>query len=69
MSLSQNHLRIIQGGKDTDELIITLLQALRLANASGSDTTYDLLRMALLNEGVRLATTLAETTARPHGEW
>jgi hypothetical protein len=60
MPFSQNHLTLIQGGKDADDLIVTMLQALKLADACGSQTTYDLLRMALLNEGVQLANTLAE---------
>jgi hypothetical protein len=55
MPTSQYHLTVIQGGKDADDLIATMLQALKLADACGSDTTYDLLRMALLNEGVQLA--------------
>ncbi|MES2032223.1 MAG: hypothetical protein V4477_23860 [Pseudomonadota bacterium] len=59
MPMSPSQLQVIQGGKDADELIATMLQALRLANACGSETTYDLLRMALLNEGVQLAKVLA----------
>jgi hypothetical protein len=59
MPTSQNHLKIIQGGKDADDLIVTMLQALKLADSCGSQTTFDLLRMALLNEGVQLAKVLA----------
>jgi hypothetical protein len=59
MPMPQNHLQVIEGGKDADDLIVTMLQALRLASASGSEMTYNLLRMALLNEGVQLAKTLA----------
>jgi hypothetical protein len=59
MPMSQNHLKIIQGGKDADDLILTMLQALKLADTCGSQITFDLLRMALLNEGVQLAKTLA----------
>lgn len=59
MPMSQNHLKVIQGGKDADDLIVTMLQALKLADSCGSQTTFDLLRMALLNEGVQLAKTLA----------
>ena len=58
MPLTESHLKLIQGGKDTDDLIVTMLHALRLASSCGSQTTFDLLRMALLNEGVHLAKTL-----------
>jgi hypothetical protein len=53
--MKQCHLKVIQGGKDGDELIVTMLHALKLANACRSETTYNLLRMALLNEGIEIA--------------
>lgn len=69
MSMLPHHLHVIQGGKDTDDLIATMLQALKLANASGSQTTQELLRMALLNEGVQLATTMAAPSTGTTGVW
>lgn len=59
MPMTESYLKVIQGGKDADDLIATMLQALKLADSCGSKTTFDLLRMALLNEGVQLAKTLA----------
>jgi hypothetical protein len=64
MPLPQNHLTLIQGGKNADDLIAAMLQALKLADACGSQTTYDLLRMALLNEGVQLAEQMSECPTR-----
>lgn len=55
MSTKECHLKVIQGGKDADDLIVTMLHALELANACRSETTYNLLRMALLNEGIEIA--------------
>ncbi|MCX7320380.1 MAG: hypothetical protein NT113_13115 [Hyphomicrobiales bacterium] len=48
-------MKVIQGGKDADDLILTMLHALQLANTSRSRTTFNLLRMALLNEGIEIA--------------
>jgi len=55
MPAKKHHLTMLQGGKDADDLIATMLHALKLANSCCSETTYHLLRMALLNEGKRLA--------------
>jgi hypothetical protein len=48
-------LKVIQGGKDADDLVVTMLHALKLADSCRSKTTYNLLRMALLNEGIEIA--------------
>lgn len=53
--MSECHLKVIQGGKDADDLIVTMLHALKLADSCRSQTTYNLLRMALLNEGIEIA--------------
>ncbi len=53
--MSECHLKLIQGGKDADDLIVTMLHALKLADSCRSETTYNLLRMALLNEGIEIA--------------
>jgi hypothetical protein len=53
--MKECHLKVIQGGKDADDLILTMLHALQLANTSRSKTTFNLLRMALLNEGIEIA--------------
>jgi hypothetical protein len=53
--MKECHLKVIQGGKDADDLILTMLHALQLANTSRSRTTFNLLRMALLNEGIEIA--------------
>lgn len=53
--MKECHLKVIQGGKDADDLIVTMLHALQLASASRSETTFNLLRMALLNEGIEIA--------------
>lgn len=53
--MKECHLKVIQGGRDADDLIATMLHALKLANSSRSETTYNLLRMALLNEGLQIA--------------
>ncbi len=53
--MKECHLKLIQGGKDADDLILTMLHALQLANTSRSKTTFNLLRMALLNEGIEIA--------------
>ena len=56
--MSECHLTVIQGSKDADDLIVTMLHALKLADACRSETTYNLLRMALLNEGIEIAKTM-----------
>lgn len=53
--MNECHLKLIQGGKDADDLIVTMLHALKLADSCRSQTTYNLLRMALLNEGIEIA--------------
>ncbi|QUS40237.1 hypothetical protein RPMA_16390 [Tardiphaga alba] len=55
MPMTEHHLKVIQGGRDTDDLIVTMLHALKLAEACRSETTYNLLRMALLHEGIQIA--------------
>lgn len=55
MAMRECHLTVIEGGKDADDLIVTMLHALKLANSCRSETTYNLLRMALLNEGIEIA--------------
>src|SRR3954447_14909487 len=42
-----------------DDLVTTILRAIELAESSGSHTTVYLLKMVLLNEGVRLADDLS----------
>jgi len=55
MATTECHLKLIEGGRDADDLIVTMLHALKLADSCGSETTYNLLRMALLNEGIEIA--------------
>lgn len=55
MATTECHLKLIKGGKDADDLIVTMLHALKLADSCRSETTYNLLRMALLNEGIEIA--------------
>lgn len=57
--MQECQLKVIQGGKDADDLIVTMLHALQLAASCRSETTYNLLRMALLNEGIEIAKSMA----------
>src|SRR3954469_17423389 len=45
--------------RSEDDLVTTILRAIELAESSGSHTTIYLLKMVLLNEGVRLADDLS----------
>jgi hypothetical protein len=52
------HLKVVEGGSEND-LVTTIIRALDLARSRRSTTSADLLEMALLNEGIRLAADLA----------
>jgi hypothetical protein len=56
--MSWRHLKVIEGGRG-DDLVTTIIRAIDMAKSSRSSTTVDLLKMALLNEGIRLAADLA----------
>lgn len=49
-------------GRQEDELVTTIIHAIDLAKSCRSSTTVYLLKMALLNEGVRVADSLREET-------
>lgn len=51
--------------KKGGELVAAILRAIDAAKACRSATTVDLLKMALLNEGTRLAAELARKKAAP----
>jgi hypothetical protein len=55
-------LKVVEGGRGED-LVTTLLRAIDLATSSRSGTTEYLLKIALLNEGILLATDLARKEA------
>jgi hypothetical protein len=57
--MSARNLKAIEGGRD-DDLVTTIIRAIDLATSDRSDTTVYLLRMALLNEGIRLADDLSK---------
>jgi hypothetical protein len=57
-------LKLVEGGREED-LVTTLIRAIGLAKSSRSHTTVYLLKMALLNEGVELATVLSRKAAVP----
>jgi hypothetical protein len=57
------HLEILEGTKDDDDLVTTILRAIDQAESCGSGATVKLLKMALLNEGVRLAAILPQDEA------
>lgn len=56
------HLKVVEGERG-DDLVTTLLRAIDMARSSRSPTTVYLLKMALLNEGIRLAADLAPDSA------
>lgn len=56
-------LRVIDGRATEDSLVTTILHAIEVAEACRSQTTVELLKMALLNEGVRLAAYLSNDSA------
>jgi hypothetical protein len=52
---------LLRGGpKEDDDLVTAILRAIDLAESCRSGTTVKLLKMALLNEGVRLAANLPQ---------
>jgi hypothetical protein len=57
-------LKVVEGGREED-LVATLIRAIDLAKSSRSHTTLYLLKMALLNEGIRLAADLSRKEAAP----
>jgi hypothetical protein len=57
-------LKVVEGGRGED-LVTTLLRAIDLARSSRSGTTVYLLKIALLNEGILLASDLARKEASP----
>src|SRR5882757_2838997 len=56
------HLGAVEGRSEED-LVAAILRALDIARSCQSATTIDLLKTALLNEGLRLAATLAREDA------
>ena len=57
-------------GRSDEDLVAAILRALDIARSCQSATTVDLLKTALLNEGLRLAATLSRedaTSAAPEG--
>ena len=57
-------LKVVEGGRGED-LVTTLLRAIELARSSRSGTTVYLLKIALLNEGILLASDLTRKEAFP----
>lgn len=57
--MSQLNLRAIEGRRD-DDLITSIIRAIELAKSGRSSSTVQLLKMALLNEGIRLADDLSK---------
>ena len=55
---SSRHVKIRDGEKDNDDLVTAILRAIDSAESCRSGTTVELLKMALLNEGIRLASNL-----------
>jgi hypothetical protein len=56
---SSRHVEIRDGEKDNDDLVTAILRAIDRAESCRSGTTVELLKMALLNEGIRLASNLS----------
>lgn len=56
--MSSRHL--LGGTKEDDDLVTAILRAIDLAESCRSRTTVKLLKMALLNEGIRLAANLPQ---------
>ncbi|MDB5502572.1 MAG: hypothetical protein JWR89_2474 [Tardiphaga sp.] len=65
--MSLIHLRVIEGRATEDSLVTTILHAIKVAEACRSDTTVELLKMALLNEGIRLAAYLSNDPVDARG--
>jgi hypothetical protein len=67
--MALRHLRAVESRSEQD-LVAAILRALDIARSCQSATTIDLLKTALLNEGLRLAATLSRedaTSAAPGG--
>jgi hypothetical protein len=60
---SSRHVEIRDGEKDDDDLVTAILRAIDSAGSCRSGTTVKLLKMALLNEGIRLAANLPRQEA------
>jgi hypothetical protein len=60
--MSLSHSRMIEGRRE-DDLVATIIRALDIARSCQSVMTIDLLKMALLNEGVGLAAALSRENA------
>jgi hypothetical protein len=60
--MSLRHLRAVEGRSEED-LVAAILRTLDIARSCQSATTIDLLKTALLNEGLRLAATLSREDA------
>jgi hypothetical protein len=60
--MALHHLRAVDGRSEED-LVAAILRALDIARSCQSATTIDLLKTALLNEGLRLAATLSREDA------
>src|ERR1700704_5502991 len=60
--MALRHLRAVDGRSEED-LVAAILRALDIARSCQSATTIDLLKTALLNEGLRLAATLSREDA------
>jgi hypothetical protein len=57
----------LDGEKDDDDLVTAILRAIDSAKSCRSGTTVQLLKMALLNEGIRLAANLPRQEAASRG--
>src|SRR4051794_36194870 len=57
-AICSHHLETLGGNKEGDDLVTVILRAIDRAESCGSSTTITLLKMALLNEGIRLAAEL-----------
>jgi hypothetical protein len=63
--ISARHLKILGGNKEDDDLVTAILRAVDKAESCRSATTVALLKMALLNEGIRLAADLLQKESSP----
>src|ERR1700710_1795002 len=64
--MALRHLRAVESRREQD-LVAAILRALDIARSCQSATTIDLLKTALLNEGLRLAATLSREDAASAG--
>jgi hypothetical protein len=60
---SSRHIEKLDGDKDDDDLVTAILRAIDIAKSCRSGTTVKLLKIALLNEGIRLAANLSRQEA------